>query len=105
MKNKWKEFAINEMLSIYNGDAVELYDAMMDPPEGDLDDVFAKYDVLEWEPFENYGHDYMVGQIHSPARHAAEAEGNRLEALGVAIERGDPQEIADLWLQIKEELK
>jgi hypothetical protein len=74
MKNKWKEFAINQVMSCYGGDAADLYDALMDSPEGDLADVFNKYNALEWEPFEGWGPSRIAGVIYNMARVAQETE-------------------------------
>ena len=62
-----------------------------------------------WEPFEGYSPEWLLRNAASTAdafeRAMRDARDTAVKKRGEAIERGDPQETADLWLQMKGELK
>jgi hypothetical protein len=62
-----------------------------------------------WEPFESYPCDWLLRHATYMAdafeRAMRDARDTAVKKLGEAIERGDPLEIVDLWLQMKGELK
>ncbi len=66
------------------------------------------YRLEVWEPFDAYlpkrllGHStYMADAFERAMR---DARDTAVAKLGAAIERGDPLEIVDLWMQMKREM-
>lgn len=76
---KWKRFAFKQFVSDYKipneSDIVRVYDALMDAENLDqLDDILEQYEIVFWQPFENYKPAQVVGFMFECAFTAEEYE-------------------------------
>ena len=63
MKNiddKWKGFAIAEILSDWTGDPVEIFDKFASSEYGETRAIFDQHSITEWQPFENWDMDAIA---------------------------------------------
>ena len=71
--NKWKRFAVSQTLSDWGGiDSADLFDCMMIEDEKGLEELFEKWEVIVWQPFENDTLLSVANHIDSLARSAQE---------------------------------
>ena len=77
MKGKWKIFALNQCLSGYSDKVAPeiLFDWMRDTEDGALVNLFDDYDVVVWQPFEDWPLTDIAGLIVELATRAEEVEG------------------------------
>jgi hypothetical protein len=79
MHEKWKLFAFKQFVSSYEipneSDIVKVYDALMNADDMDeIDSLMEKYEIVFWEPFENYPPAQVVEFIFDCALAAEEYE-------------------------------
>ena len=77
MKAKWKRFAIEQVLSSWSAKVATeiLFDWMRDTEDGALVSLFEDYDVVVWQPFEDWTLSDIVELIVDMATRAEEVEG------------------------------
>ena len=77
MKGKWKIFALNQCLSSYSDkvDPEILFDWIRDTEDEALVNLFDDYDVVVWQPFEDWTLSDIVELIVDMATRAEEVEG------------------------------
>ena len=72
--NKWKIFALSQILSDYTGNGVELFDKLAAAEYGESDAIFEDFSVIEWHPFEYRGADDISDLIIELATRAQQTE-------------------------------
>lgn len=75
--NKWKIFALNQILSDYTGSGVELFDKLAAADYGESDPIFEDFSVIEWQPFEYRGADDIADLIIELATRAQQIENEK----------------------------
>lgn len=71
--NKWKRFAVSQTLSDWGDiDSSDLFDCMMIEDEAGLEELFERWEVIVWQPFENDTLLSIANHIDSLARSAQE---------------------------------
>ena len=77
MKAKWKRFAMAQVLSQWSAKVATeiLFDWMRDTEDGALVSLFEDYDVVVWQPFEDWTLSEIVEVIVDMATRAEEVEG------------------------------
>lgn len=74
INNKWKIFALTQVLSDYTGSGVELFDKLAACEYGESDAIFEDFAVIEWHPFEYWGADEIADVIINMATKAQQTE-------------------------------
>lgn len=72
--NKWKVFAVSNILSYWDGDAAKLFDKLMKSDNDKLPKIFKAYSIDVWEPFEYWDEIDVVDKIVDLAVHAQNIE-------------------------------
>ena len=73
IENKWKRFAVSQTLSDWGDiDSSDLFDLMAVEDDAGLEELFDEYEVVVWEPFENWHNIDVAKQIYSLASAAQE---------------------------------
>lgn len=72
--NKWKIFALSQILSDYTGSGVELFDKLAAAEYGESDAIFEDFSVIEWQPYEYRGADNISDLIIELATCAQQTE-------------------------------
>lgn len=73
IENKWKRFAVSQILSDWGDiDSSDLFDLMVIEDNEGLEELFDQYDVIVWEPFESWHNIDVAKQIYSLASAAQE---------------------------------
>ena len=77
IKNKWKRFAMNQVLSGHSlkVDTVALYGLIEQTADVELQALFDEYEILVWQQFDNLPIRDVVCQITELATGAQEVEG------------------------------
>ena len=77
MKTKWKQFAVSQVLSYYDIEISpdELYDKIIATDDAGLSELFERYCVGVWQPFEHWPLTDVVELIVDLATRAEEIEG------------------------------
>ena len=68
--DKWKIFALNQILNDYSGSGVELFDKLEAADYGESDAIFEDHAAIEWQPFEYNSPDDLGDLIIDLARRA-----------------------------------
>lgn len=75
ISNKWRKWAVMQILSNWTGDALDVFNALYDAnDEYQTDQVFAKYDIIVWQPFEHWSNNDVADYIADLAREAWNCE-------------------------------
>lgn len=72
--NKWKIFAMGQILADWNSDTVVVFDAITSCNNDELDKYFARFEIDPWEAFENYDSDDICKFIWTMANEAQQTE-------------------------------
>jgi len=72
--NKWKIFAMGQILADWNSDTVAVFDAITSCTNSEAGDYFARFEIDPWEPFENYDPDNICELIWAMAKEAQTTE-------------------------------
>jgi len=70
IEDKWKVFAVAEILSDWTGNEVEIFDKLALCEYGETSAVFEQYSITEWQPFENWDMDAIGDLILAIGRRA-----------------------------------
>lgn len=76
IKKKWKAFAVDQMLSEWDGDfsAEDIFDLLTETGTALLKRVVEKYRMLIWEPFTCLPLEDLVWHVHFLAANAQKVE-------------------------------
>lgn len=82
---KWKEFAIANMLSDWEGEAAELYDKLMEADSSELAALFENHSIDIWEPFEYWEEVDVVDKIQDIAIAAQNTENSNASEIDTKL--------------------
>jgi hypothetical protein len=75
IENKWKRFAVSQTLADWGDiDSSDLFDRMVIEDASGLEALFCEYEVIVWEPFEDWDITNVRDQIENLANMAQETE-------------------------------
>ena len=74
IENKWKRFAMGEVLSDWEGDASPeyMFDLIVNAEDSELPDVFEENGIAVWEPYEDWSFASVADYALSLAQRAQE---------------------------------
>ena len=72
--DKWKFFAMANILSDWEGEAAELFDKLQEAEENELEALFEAFSIDAWHPFEYWAEVDVVEKIIDIATSAQQVE-------------------------------